>query len=177
MMREMRIFLLFTAVILFRGETALPASADYCDQYNVTWNSQSQNSSESMPLGGGDVGLNVWVENNELLFYLSQSGAFDENNSFLKLGRIRLRTTPNLFEPGGRFCQQLNLRDGSVAITGCRDGKTVEILLWVDVFRPVVHIDINSDTPLLTEAQYETWRTEDRPVPPEYRSVCFSYTG
>ena len=33
------------------------------DSYNVVWTTQSRNSSESMPLGGGDLGLNVWVEN------------------------------------------------------------------------------------------------------------------
>ena len=32
-------------------------------QYNVVWDSQSHNSSESMPCGGGDIGTNVWVEN------------------------------------------------------------------------------------------------------------------
>ncbi len=37
-----------------------------------------------MPLGGGDVGLNVWVENNEILFYIGQSGTLDENNQMLK---------------------------------------------------------------------------------------------
>jgi hypothetical protein len=32
------------------------------ENYNVVWTSQSKNSSESMPCGGGGVGLNVWVE-------------------------------------------------------------------------------------------------------------------
>ena len=50
------------------------------DQCNITWNSQSKNSSESMPCGGGDIGLNVWVENDELLFYITRSGTFDETN-------------------------------------------------------------------------------------------------
>lgn len=33
--------------------------------YDVVWNEPSQvnGSASSMPLGGGDVGLNVWVEN------------------------------------------------------------------------------------------------------------------
>lgn len=29
---------------------------------NVVWNTSSRNSSESMPCGGGDIGMNVWVE-------------------------------------------------------------------------------------------------------------------
>ncbi len=32
------------------------------DRYNVVWTSQSKDASESMPVGGHDIGLNVWVE-------------------------------------------------------------------------------------------------------------------
>ena len=74
-----------------------PVSGQQLNDYNIVWNSQSQNSSESMPCGGGDIGLNVWVENGELLFYMSRSGTFDENNSMLKLGRVRIKLTPNPF--------------------------------------------------------------------------------
>ena len=28
---------------------------------NLVWNTQSRNASESMPCGGGDIGMNVWV--------------------------------------------------------------------------------------------------------------------
>ncbi|MGG6712979.1 UNVERIFIED_CONTAM: hypothetical protein ITH36_25590, partial [Salmonella enterica subsp. enterica serovar Weltevreden] len=58
---------------------------------NITWTSPSKNSGESMPCGGGDIGLNVWSEGGDVLFYMARSGTFDENNSLLKLGRVRLR--------------------------------------------------------------------------------------
>ena len=75
---------------------------------NITWTGPSQNSGESMPCGGGDVGLNVWVENGDVLFYIARSGTFDENNSLLKLGRVRLHLTPNPFDKG-TFRQELKL--------------------------------------------------------------------
>src|SRR6476659_6924089 len=78
------------------------------DKNNITWTTQSKNSSESMPCGGGDIGLNVWVENNELLFYIARSGTFDETNALLKLGRVRVKLSPNPFE-GNSFQQQLVL--------------------------------------------------------------------
>jgi hypothetical protein len=31
--------------------------------YDTVWTTQSNNSADSMPVGGGDVGLNVWAEN------------------------------------------------------------------------------------------------------------------
>jgi hypothetical protein len=36
------------------------------DSYDVVWNTQSENSAGSMPLGGGDIGLNAWAENGML---------------------------------------------------------------------------------------------------------------
>ena len=71
---------------------------DYLDQYNVVWDTQSKNSSESMPVGGGDIGCNVWVENGDILFYMSRSGTFDENNTMLKLGRTKIDLDPNPFK-------------------------------------------------------------------------------
>jgi hypothetical protein len=32
------------------------------DQYNVVWDSPSRDASGSMPIGNGDLGANVWVE-------------------------------------------------------------------------------------------------------------------
>lgn len=127
---------------------------------NITWTTQSKNSSESMPCGGGDIGLNVWVENGDLLFYMSRSGTFDENNAFLKLGRVRVHLSPNPFE-GKVFQQKLNLQDGSVYIEGENDGLKTNVHLWVDVFHPVVHLSISSNKPVEAEAGYESWRYHD----------------
>src|SRR3954447_18836118 len=91
----------------------LHAQTDEINRCNITWTSQSKNASESMPCGGGDIGLNVWVENGELLIYLSRTGAFDDNNAFLKLGRIRVKLSPNPFA-GDQFRQELILKDGYV---------------------------------------------------------------
>lgn len=132
------------------------------DSYNPVWNSQSNNSSESMPCGGGDVGLNVWVEKGELFLYLSRVGTFDENNAMLKLGRIRVKLSPNPFD-GKFFRQELILKDGYVKITAADSTNTAEIIVWVDVFRPVVHVDITTSNATIAEATYESWRHSDRP--------------
>ena len=65
------------------------SAADYKPK-DYVWTTQSRNSSESMPCGGFDVGMNVWVEDGDVLFYVSQSGWFDENNTLLKAGRWRI---------------------------------------------------------------------------------------
>lgn len=76
------------------------------------WTSQSHNSSESMPCGGHDIGMNVWVENGDVLFYIQQSGWFDENNTLLKAGRWRLHFDGKPFD-GKDFEQRLSSHEGS----------------------------------------------------------------
>lgn len=146
--------------------------------YNVVWDTQSLDSAGSMPCGGGDIGLNVWVENGEVLLYMQRSGCFDENNEYLKLGRVRLKLDPCPFGKDARFKQELKLRQGYVQITG--QDKTVEtsIHVWVDVFRPVVHLDIESSRPVSVEAAYEGWRNQDVKLPDDgkqSRFGCFSW--
>jgi hypothetical protein len=150
--------LIFFLLVCFAAN-AQPATLD---SFNLVWNSQSTNSSESMPCGGGDIGLNVWVEKGELLFYLSRAGTFDENNQMLKLGRVRVKLSPTPFD-GKFFRQELLLKDGYVKITAADSVNTAEIIIWVDVFRPVVHVDVTTSNATIAEATYESWRHADRP--------------
>ena len=125
---------------------------------NFIWHSPSNNSSESMPCGGGDIGMNVWVEDGDILFYLSRSGTFDENNTQLKQGRFRLRLSPNPLLNATDFRQELKWKDGYVEISA---GGT-QIQLWADVFHPIVHVEVANKQPLHTELSYENWRFQDR---------------
>lgn len=130
-------------------------------QQNVIWTSQSKNSSESMPVGGGDIGVNVWVENGAVYLYLSRSGTFDENNTLLKLGRVKLKLSPNPFE-GKTFKQELILKDGYVQITGVKDDLNAQVNVWVDVFKPIVNLEVKANKNIIAEASYESWRFYDK---------------
>lgn len=70
---------------------------NWLEQYDVVWTTQSKNSGESMPVSGGVIGLNVWVENDELLIYMGRSGYRDENGALLKPGRRRYAVSRRLF--------------------------------------------------------------------------------
>ncbi|TKK65821.1 hypothetical protein FC093_18890 [Ilyomonas limi] len=126
---------------------------------NVNWHRQSKNSSGSMPCSGGDIGLNVWVEDGDILFYMAQSGTFDENNTMLKMGRIRIKMSPDLLS-NTTFQQQLNIYDGNVII----QAKDIKVVIWVDVFKPVIHAAIQTKKAVSIKASYETWRYEDHSI-------------
>ncbi len=108
----MRSSLLICALMLLRLSASSQEQADP-SRYNVVWDTPSTDSFGSMPLGNGDVGLNVWVEpNGDLLFYISKVDAFDAGHLLPKLGRIRFRTDPPL--PVDTFRQTL-LCEGTAA--------------------------------------------------------------
>jgi hypothetical protein len=150
------------------------------EQYNVTWNSQSKNSSESMPVGGHSIGVNAWVENGDILFYAQRSGSFTEHNEYQKLGRFRLQLKPNPFKDGDSFRQELKLHEGYVEIVGEKNGIKAKVNLWVEAKRPVVHMDVSSDQNLEAVVSYESWRFEEQKLKVGLggeRFGCYSLVG
>lgn len=139
---------------MYAGKTV----ADYKPK-DYVWTTQSQNSSGSMPCGGHNVGMNVWVENGDILFYVSKSGMLDENNTLLKAGRFRLNIKGQPFS-GTDFEQRLCLNDGAIYIKG----KGISIRLWADVYQPKVFVEMNATHKADATLSYESWRYKDRPV-------------
>ena len=145
----------------------MPASSNnalaYLQRCNVAWDAPSQDSSGSMPLGNGDIGVNVWVEpNGDLVFYLSKTDAWSEINRLLKLGRVRVTLSPSLLSGGNFFRQELRLLQGEVVVQGGNPHKPVLLRVWVDANRPVVWVDVESAEPVHIRAQLEIWRRTDR---------------
>ena len=162
--------LFLVAMLLVESAVSSPASpadgGSWLEPYNIVWSSQSRDSSESMPCGGGDTGLNVWVQDGDLLCYAQRSGCYDENNELLKLGRLRIHLDPNPFVEGCSFRQELKLRQGSIEIEADSGNLGVIISVWADVFRPVVHIEISARRAVQAIVSYESWRTNDLVLPP-----------
>ena len=140
------------------------ADETWIDDYDVVWDSPSRSSAEAMPCGGGGIGLVVWVEDGDLLFYLDRSGWFDENNQLLKAGRVRVRLSPNLLLGSNDFEQRLRLGDGRIEIVARGAAGWARLSLWVEIERPVVHLEIETDTDTMVTASYEGWRTADHPL-------------
>jgi len=142
-----------------------PAFPDL-ESYNVSWESPSLDGRGSMPLGNGDIGLNVWAEaSGDILFYIGKTDAWDDNGRLLKLGRVRVSLRPNPFGPGSAFRQELRLRQGEVSVDGRVEGRPVRTRIWVDANRPVIHVQTESETPVRASVSFEPWRTERTTLP------------
>lgn len=135
------------------------------DDCNVIWDSPSKNSLGSMPAGNGDIGINLWVEENgDLLFYLSKTDAWSENARLLKLGKVRLSLSPNPFKKGEPFSQELILKDGVIHIEAGKAEEKVSIDVWVDANHPVVELDVKSQKKMKASVTTEPWRLEQREI-------------
>ncbi len=142
-----------------------PVSENPCDMtpYNVVWNSPSTDSSGSMPLGNGDIGLNAWIEaGGDLSFYISKSDAWSENARLLKIGRVRVSFSTNPFEAGEPFQQTLNLNEGAIEVRAGAPGQALSVRLWVDAHAPRVCIEAVSDSPMSMRVATAPWRTAER---------------
>lgn len=120
---------------------------------NVVWDTPSQSSFGSMPLGNGDIGLNVWVEpSGDLLFYISKVNAFDYQHKLPKLGRIRIKSFPK--PDVANFKQELCLPTGSVRI----NMGDIEWNIRVDALTDNVVAELKSKNKYTTEVSLESIR-------------------
>ena len=148
------------------------------ETYNVIWDSPSKDSSGSMPIGNGDIGLNLWVEESgDLLFYISKTDSWSDNCRLLKLGRVRLKLSPNPFGKGGRFCQTLKLRQGEIEITIGSMEKQVTLRVWVDANHPVIYVEAEGRKSFDLQCNLEVWRNETRRLEGEETNSARALTG
>jgi len=169
---QIRLLSLFSGLLIFLicGCEKTENYNEVLSEYNVVWTTQSENSSESMPVGGCDAGCNVWVENGSIYFYFGRSNSFDENNALLKSGRIKIDITPN---PFAEFKQELKLQNGYVTISGSDEDIQVNSRLWVEVDKPLIHFELESNKDVEVKAEYQYWRTHKKPI--QSRWVVPSY--
>lgn len=154
-----RLYSIFILLFLF----SLHTTADPLSEYNVCWDSPSINFNGSMPIGNGDIGMNVWAEKNgDLLLLLSKSDAWSENARLLKLGQVRLNFSPNPFLEDVPFQQTLQLRKGEITILAGHDKQQITIKIWVDANHPVIRIETESPSPFNLNATLELWRDQKR---------------
>ena len=93
------------------------SQAQTIGDYDVVWRSPSSDASGAMPLGNGELGINLWVEpSGDLLFYLSRTDSWSETGRLLKLGKVRVSLSPNPFAAGSAFTQRLNLQQGTIDV-------------------------------------------------------------
>lgn len=148
-----RLFLLLVAV--------LATSTELYSQPVVRWDSPSENAAGSMPLGNGQVAVNLWATGDGTLsLYVARIDALSEIGRLLKLGRVDIQLTPNPFASGQAFSQTLTTRNGMVEIST----PEATLRIFVDAESPVIYVEGSSKTPLTVNARANIWRNTPRTI-------------
>ena len=139
------------------------------DRYNVVWDVPGPTSSQSMPIGNGDIGLNVWVETNgDLLFYIGKTDSWNQDvngdQGLMKIGGVRVSMNPSPLAGDAKFLQTLKLRTGEIEI---KEG-TSTLRVWVDANHPVIRVEAIHAQPRSLTVSLNNWR------PPSVRDVTLS---
>lgn len=177
-MKKLNCILCFFISVILIGMTncsnlnsnSLSENQKKLDNYNVIWNSPSKDHHGSMPLGNGDIGLNVWVEESgDICFYIGKTDSWGDNGRLLKVGKVRVKSEPSIVFTDTKFNQELDLKTGSIKISshGKIDNKEVDfnLQIWVDANNPVIHLTHDCSVPVAMTANIELWRIEPYSLP------------
>jgi hypothetical protein len=152
-MRKNFLFSTVAVVAFWTGAACAAIEPSWIADYNIVWSNQSADARGSMPIGGGNIALNVWVEKDELLIYIgspdswSYRGKGYNTQMQTKLGRLRLKFTPAVWAK--EFRQELELASNSILLTGkTADNKAVKLRVWIDALQPVVHLECQAESPV-----------------------------
>ena len=149
------------------AQTESMAAGCYPNAYNEVWTSPSKDAAGSLPMGNGQVGINLWAnDEGELRFYISRTDSFSEITRLLKVGGVRIAFTPNPFGRGQSFRQELVLHDGVCIITAGPADHQLKLRVFVDSDRPVVHVVGEAPAGIEVKASIDSWRTQQHKVEP-----------
>lgn len=151
--------LLFCGFIYCVNSITASAQPKELNNYNVIWESPSEDETGQMPLGNGDIAAGVYaIENDALYLLLAKNDAFTYNGDIFKTGRVKVTIHPNPFVKGKPFKQEMDMLTGSVKIEA--DG--IKLRIWADANRPVYHVEINSPNKVEVKAEPEFWKRFDQ---------------
>ena len=144
---------------------ACQAGAITLSNYNITWTTQSTNINGSMPIGNGETGCNVWVQDNAIHLLIARTDAWNESGGggwgegmCPKLAKVDVQLSPNPF--GGDFSQILRLQEGEVEVSGGSGAGRKTVLIWADANASTIHLEYHGGQPAtMTVSVDQSWGT------------------
>lgn len=156
----------------------------------LDWTTPAAGPAESMPLGNGVAGINLWVTaDGAIRIYLAVTGAYSENARLLKLGRLVLRFDRPLDTTAFRWTLdpargEIRIREGKGSVPGGsgtdipggrgeraagdadeeRDDSSLLVRVRLEVDSPTLRMEWSSATERSLSVDLQTWRTGEREI-------------
>lgn len=155
-------FFELASMVLFVMGSLMPTSCSCSEEpsvsdYNVMWDSPSENAAGSMPIGNGETGANFWVEpSGDMVFYISRTDAWSETGELYKLGRVRISTQPAITSAND-FRQTLDLENGRINLRGAG----IDLNFFIDSDANTLYLSGTAQEPIQANIKAEVWRTKE----------------
>lgn len=121
-------------------------------EYDFKFKGLMKNAMQSIPLGNGYLGANVWADENAVHFLLSKTDAFSRLHRLLKTGYLKL-----IF-PNGVLNESLNfhlvLEEGILKIKN----ENINIEIYADAYSPIYKINVSGKYARQTKLEIENYR-------------------
>ena len=133
---------------------------DKIENYSFKYSGVMDDATKSLPLGNGDIGINVWLSTDgNIHLLISKTDSWSELYRLLKPAHVVLKMEPNLFVNGADF--DLSIANGTLDISS---GKNF-IRIYVDAYAPCVRLSSNTEYPIKTYIDLINYRNE--PIDPK----------
>ena len=155
-------FFELASMVFFVIGSFMPTSCSCSEEpnvsdYNVVWDSPSENAAGSMPIGNGETGANFWVEpSGDMVFYISRTDAWSETGELYKLGRVRISTQPAITSAND-FRQTLDLENGRINLRGAG----IDLNFFIDSDANTLYLSGTAQEPIQANIKAEVWRTKE----------------
>lgn len=121
--------------------------------YSFRYSGAMDNAMQSLPIGNGDIGANVWVDTaGKVHLLLSKSDAWSELYRLLKPAHVVLDIEPRPFADGADF--ELSIANGVLTIS--RNGACLRI--YMDAFAPCLRLSLRTESPVKARLALDNYR-------------------
>ena len=127
--------------------------------YDFRYRGSMKTAMQSLPLGNGDIGANVWLsEDGAVHLLMSKTDAWSELYRLLKTAHLVLTADPCPFADGADF--DLSLADGILTVSS----NGAALCVFADAAAPCLRIRLTTETPARIGLRFENYRAE--PIDP-----------
>ena len=107
--------------------------------YDFKYTGIMKSSMESIPIGNGDLGANIWAEKDGIYFLLSKTDAFSRLHRLIKTGFLKFSLPNNKSFDTLEF--HLSLEEGILKIKN----ENISFEIYADANNPIYVINIRGD--------------------------------
>lgn len=130
-------------------------------------NHSTKTEEQSLPIGNGRVGANIWIDDDGAIHALiSHNEALSEMGRLVKVGHLEIRVEADGLD-ASRLQAELDADEGMVSLRSDQEPSFCA-RLWVDAHHPCVRFEVDAGAPLTAWARLVLCRPQRRVVPKEH---------